>query len=134
VSGKRLNSPDSPLCRFAFADGRRCRSIAHPNFEGLCFQHGTFRSRASRHDNFLRELSPLAKGSTRAVDVSRAERALFRAFTEGRISAEQLAALHRLAALLRHATRFSRDEGFAAGCGPDWEAIRKLMDQRDSEK
>jgi hypothetical protein len=49
---------------------------AHPDFDGLCFRHGSFRPRASRQDNFLSEIEPLAEGSTRPLDIRRAQRAL----------------------------------------------------------
>ena len=37
MSSKRLDLPDAPLCRFSFADGRRCALPAHPAHDGFCF-------------------------------------------------------------------------------------------------
>jgi hypothetical protein len=63
MSSRRQHSPEVPLCRFAFADGRHCATPAHPDYDGLCYSHGTLAPRTSRKDNLLRELAPLASGS-----------------------------------------------------------------------
>ena len=131
MSGRRPNAQDVSLCRFTFADGRRCRLPARPDFDGLCFQHGTFRPRASRQDNFLREIQPLAQGSCRQRDIHRAQRALSRASEEHRISPEAVGDFDRLASLIRLSGRYAQEEQFAAGLGHDWDAIRKLLDDPD---
>jgi hypothetical protein len=61
MCGKQIESAEHPRCRWAFADGRRGRLAAHPDHDGLCFDHGTLSQRASRRDNFLREFQPLSK-------------------------------------------------------------------------
>lgn len=131
MSGKPHRSPASPLCRFTFADGRHCRLPAHPQFDGLCYQHGTFRPRASRQDNFLRELSPLANGSTRVADFRRASRALSRALSEERLSPQEFSALSQLSRLIRQTQRYALQESFASTHGPAWDDIRKLIDRED---
>ncbi|MGB7436177.1 MAG: hypothetical protein WBR26_15835 [Candidatus Acidiferrum sp.] len=105
------------LCRFTFADGRRCRLPAHPDFEGLCYSHGTFRPRASRQDNFLREVAPLAQGSSRSADIRRAQRALSRASREQRISPDAVGAFDRLGHLIRLTGRYAHEEEFTSGHG-----------------
>lgn len=127
MSGKRSNSP-GPLCRFTFADGRQCRSLAHPDFDGVCYQHGT----ASRPDNLLRELAPMMQGSCGPPEVLHAERALLRAVCERRIPRNQLRVIHRLAELIRLASRYAHDQQSSAGRGPHWDAIRKLMDRAET--
>jgi hypothetical protein len=126
MSGKR--DDPSNLCRFTFTDGRRCRSLAHHAFDGLCFQHGTFRPRASRQDNFLREIAPLAKGSSQVEDCAHAYRALLRAAQERRISSDQLRVLQNLSALIRSSGRYADAESWACASGPAWDKIRKLID------
>ena len=132
MSGKRPDFQDPSRCRFSFADGRRCRMPARLELHGLCFHHGTFRSRASRQDNFLREMACLTRGSAKPADYSRAERTLFRAFYEGRISAQEFGAFKQLSSLIRLTDRVANEEQFSAGCGPAWDAIRKLIDREDS--
>lgn len=107
------------------------RLPAHPDFDGLCFQHGTFRPRASRPDNFLREIEPLAKGSTRPLDIRRAQRALARAAREHRISPAEVHTFDRLASLIRLSGRYAQEEQFTICRGPAWDAIRKILDGSD---
>jgi hypothetical protein len=128
MSGKRSNSP-GPLCRFTFADGRQCRSLAQPDFDGLCYHHGT----ASRPENLSRELAPMMRNSPRPSEVLHAERALLRAVREGTIPRNPFYALQRLVDLIRLTGRYAHDEQFSAGRGPFWDAIRKLLDRDDNE-
>jgi hypothetical protein len=128
VSGKRSNSP-GPLCRFTFADGRQCRSLAQPDFDGLCYHHGS----ASRPENLSRELAPMMRNFPRPSEVLHGERALLRAFREGTIPRKRLYALQRLVDLIRLTGRYAHDEQFSAGRGPHWDAIRKLLAGDDKE-
>lgn len=128
MSSKRKHDPDSPLCRFAFADGRHCALPAHPECDGLCYTHGTLAPRASRQDNFRRELSSLADGSTSATDFRRASRALSRALAQRRISPEKAAALIQISNLLRQSGRYAQEESFHSARGTAWDAIRQLLD------
>ena len=48
MSSRRHHSPEAPLCRFAFSDGRHCATPAHPDYDGLCYSHGTLAPRTSR--------------------------------------------------------------------------------------
>jgi len=115
-------------CRFAFADGRHCRMPAHPSFDGLCYTHGTLAPRASRQDNFLRELAPLSGASPSAADYRHAHSAIARAVFYRRISPERAAALLQLSNALRHSQRLSQDESVQSGCGPAWDTLRQLLD------
>jgi hypothetical protein len=124
MSGKR----NSSLCRFTFADGRRCRSIPHPSFDGLCFQHGTFRPGESRRNNFLREIAPLAQAAAKPSDLSHAHRALARALQEGLISSEKLLVLEYNGSLARLSGRYSHEDSFTSAGGPAWDEIRQLLD------
>jgi hypothetical protein len=130
MCGKPLESPDSPRCRFTFADGRRCRMPAHPSYDGLCYPHGTLAERASRQDNLVRELAPLASGSSNSAKFHRACRTLFRAIAQRRIPPERAAVLVRISKLIRQAHRAKQDDAFLSGHGPAWDEIRQLLDSR----
>ena len=128
MSGRRDDSHASPLCRFQFADGRRCRLPAKPKFNGLCHQHGTFRARASRQDNFLREITRLAHGSVREQDFARVNSLVSRAASEQRISYERAAMLLRIAGITRQSHRYAQLDDFKSARGPAWDAVRHLLD------
>ena len=132
MSGRRDDSHSSPLCRFQFIDGRRCRLPAKPKFNGLCHQHGTFRARASRQDNFLREITRLTRGSVREQDFARVNSLVSRAASEKRISYESAAVLLRIAGITRQSHRYAQLDDFKCASGPAWDAVRHLLDKEDS--
>ena len=117
------------LCRFPFADGRRCAQPAHPDYDGLCFTHGTLAPRASREDNLLRELAPLANGSSSVKARNRALKALARAIDANRLSPDLAATLLRLSRLIEQTGRSADQESFATQSGPAWDQLRRLLDQ-----
>jgi hypothetical protein len=128
MSPRRSDSPET-LCRFAFADGRRCTQSAHPDCDGLCYTHGTLAPRASRQDNLLRELAPLANGSSSRKARNRALRALSRAVAAQRISPERAAVLTHIASLIENTGRFADTESFRKQSGPAWDRLRALLDR-----
>ena len=121
-----LPSPDR--CRFAFADGRRCRQLAHASFDGLCYTHGTFAPRASRQDNFLRELAPITGPAPTDKDYQRTYRTLARAVIARRVSAERAAALLQLTNVMRRSQRNAQAESFHCHCGSTWDHLVDLLD------
>src|SRR5215470_12093530 len=70
----RIDTAETPLCRFAFKDGRHSTLPAHRDDDGLCYSHGTFARRASRGDNLHHILEPLAHGRSSAKAHKRALR------------------------------------------------------------
>jgi len=128
MSARRQHSPETPLCRFTFSDGRRCSLPAHPDYDGLCYSHGTLAPRASREDNLLRELAPLASGSSSIKARNRALRALSRAIAAGRVSPERAELLARIARLIENTGRFADQESFRSQSGPAWDRLRHLLD------
>lgn len=128
MSGKRPHSPDSPLCRFSFADGRHCKMPAHPDCDGLCYTHGTLAPRASRQDNFLRELAPLSNGSPTPEDFRHAFSAISRALAHQRIEPSRAAALANIAELLRRLQRRANEDDFRSARGSVWDALRDFLD------
>jgi hypothetical protein len=132
MSGRRDDSHSSPLCRFQSADGRHCRLPAKPKFDGLCHHHGTFRARASRQDNFLREITRLTHGSVREQDFARINSLVSRAASEQRISCERAAILLRIAGITRLSHRYAQLDDFKSARGPAWDAVRRLLDREDA--
>jgi hypothetical protein len=105
--------------------------IARPEFHGLCFHHGTFRPRASRQDNFRREVTSLANGTHSETDFLRTAHALLRGFAEGHISLDSFSVLSWLTSLIHQTHVHALTESFNAGKGPAWDTIRKIIDSDD---
>jgi hypothetical protein len=130
--GKQVESAEHPRCRRTFADGRRCRLGAHPDYDGLCFDHGTMSQRASRRDNFLRELLPLSKLGFTENDFQHAISAIERGQRARRVAPSRATVLKQLAHMLVRSEQMVAQEEFRTGCGPRWERLRNLIDERDS--
>lgn len=128
-----MQDAETPLCRFAFKNGRRCTTPAHPDYDGLCYAHGTFDARASRQDNLLRELAPLASGSSSVKARRRGHNALSRAVSTGRVSPQSAIILNRIEALIEQTGRFADEQAFASQSGPAWDRLRQLVDELDTK-
>ena len=122
------------MCRFTFADGRHCKLPAHPDHDGLCYTHGTLAPRASREDNLLRELAPLASGTSSLRARKRALRVISRGIAAGRFSPGQARALVRLSQLIEIIGRSADEESFRKQSGPLWDHLRSLLDDYPSPK
>jgi hypothetical protein len=129
MSSKRIDLPNAPLCRFSFADGRRCALPAHPAYNGLCFHHGTLRPRASRNDNLLRELEPLMRKGVTEADLHNALSALSRAVAARRMSRQKAATLAYLGLVLFQSDQLATQEEFRTGAGPCWDRVHALLDE-----
>lgn len=132
MSSRRNDSPESPLCWYIFKDGRHCSQPARPDFDGLCYSHGTFVRRASRQDNLHHVLDPLANGRTSVKARNRALRALTRAITEGRVSPERAQLLTRISVLIDQSARFADSQSFTSTDSPAWTRLRQAVDALDS--
>jgi hypothetical protein len=133
MCARRNDDSATPLCRFAFKNGRRCSMPAHPDYDGLCYAHGTFEARASRHDNLLRELAPLASGSSSLKARRHGAQAVSRAVSAGRLSPESVPVLVRLGELIEQTGRFADEQAFASQSGTTWDRLRQLVDDLDTE-
>jgi hypothetical protein len=131
MSGKQIDSAEYPRCRRTFADGR-CRLAAHPDYDGLCFDHGTLSQRSSRRDNFLRELQPLSKLGFTENDFQHAITAIERGQRARRVAPTRATVLKQVAHMLVRSEQMVAQDEFRTGCGPRWERLRKLIDNRDS--
>jgi len=132
MSSRHTNPTQTPRCTFAYKDGRHCTLPAHPKFDGLCYSHGTFSRRASRQDNLLRVLQPLANGRSSARARNRALRALSRAMCEGSLSPERVGAITKLTVLVDQCARFADQQSFTSTTHPAWARLRQAVDDLDS--
>ena len=132
MCGKQIELAGHPRCRRTFADERRCRLAAHPDHDGLCFDHGTLSQRASRRDNFLRELRPLSKLGFTENDFQHAISAIERGRRVRRVASRCAICFSAVALLGVRSEQMVAQEEFRTGCGPRWERLRKLIDCRDS--
>ena len=132
MPSRRSGSPDTPLCRLTFKDGRHCNLPAHPAYDGLCYSHGTFARRASRQDNLLHALEPLANGRSSRKARARALKAVARAMDAGRLSPERVRVLARISSLIDQTSRFADEQSFTSQSGPAWDGLRKAVDDLDA--
>ena len=132
MSSCRTVTPQAPLCSFTFKDGRHCALPAHPDYDGLCYNHGTFTRRASRQDNLRHVLEPLANGRSSVKARNRALRGLSRAMSEGRVSPESARVMTRISVLIDQSARLA-DKGFLTSTdSPVWNRLRQAVDDLDS--
>jgi len=131
MSSRRSDTPETPLCRFTFKDGRRCSLPAHPDFEDLCYSHGTFARRGSRQDNLRHVLEPLANGRSSKKARTRALKGVARAIAAGRLSPERVQVLSRITSLIDQTSRFADDQSFTSRTGPAWDRLRQAVDSLD---
>jgi hypothetical protein len=123
---RQANSPETPLCRFAFKDGRHGSVSQQSAFGGSCYAHGTLEPRVSRLDHLFCDLASLAHGSSSPDESGLGYRALSRAVAAGRISPQHAALLLQINAVLQHAQRCSVNREFVCGYGP-WDRLRSLF-------
>ena len=132
MSPRRSDAPESLLCCFTFQDGRRCALPVHPDYDSLCYSHGTLARRASRQDNLRHILEPLAAGRSSVKARRRALRGLTRAMAAGRLSPEQTRMLMQISLLIEQSARFADQESFTAKSGPAWTRLRQAVDDLDA--
>jgi hypothetical protein len=130
VSGKRKHSPEFPLCRFAFADGRHCALPAHSHRDGLCPPHFAALNRQTKPRNPARRLSRLSSNPLSEAEVLQIISDLKGAIASQTISPNKAATMTYIGNVLLSCLRASKTAAFREGAGPDWEAIRELLDDR----
>jgi len=104
---------------------------AHPQHNGLCYHHGTLSPRASREDNFLRELQPFIQGNPSEADVPRAEAALSRAIRSRHISRERARTLAYLGRVMLDTKKLATEEGFESQSGTCWGDLCEVINDLD---
>jgi hypothetical protein len=130
VSSKRNHSPEFPLCRFAFADGRHCALPAQPQRGGLCPPHFAALNRQTKPKNPARGLSRLTSNPLNETDVLQIISELKGAIASKSISPNKAATITYIGNVLLSCLRASKAAAFRDGAGPEWDAIRELIDAR----
>jgi len=131
VSSKRNHSSEFPRCRFAFADGRRCALPAPPRRDGLCPPHFAALNRQTKPRNPARRLSQLDSHPLNEAEVLQIISDLKGAIATQTISPDKAATMTYIGNVLLSCLRASKAAAFREGAGPAWDAIRKLVDDRD---
>jgi hypothetical protein len=132
VSSKRNHSPEFRLCRFAFADGRHCALPAHPHCDGLCPPHFAALNRQTKPRNPARSLSHPNFNPLNETDVLQIIADLKGAIADKTIPPNKAATMTYINNVLLSCLRASKTAAFREGAGPDWDAIRKLLDDCDA--
>ncbi len=120
-----------PLCRFTFADGRKCltpRSEGHPHF---CYSHARKAARSHGAEKLARELSYyLSADYLSACDISTAIGCLIPAVVRGDIKPKTATTVAYLAQTLVQTIHLSQHEYINAFGTPAWrDAVRNSVDQ-----
>lgn len=130
MSSLRLQDRKS-LCRFAFADGRRCRTPRSPNHPQFCFDHARKESRARSANKLARELAYFLSGEyLSANDLTAALGRLVPAVLRGDIKPRTAGTVAYLAQTLVQTIHLAQHEYINAFGAPDWrDAIRSSVNQ-----
>jgi hypothetical protein len=100
---KRTDNPYD-LCQFQFANGKCCGMPAHPNYDGLCLNHGTIHMRtAAREDDLYNELASPSGAFLSQAEINQSLGKLYEALAGNRISPRRAATLAYIAYLLLQA-------------------------------
>ncbi|MGH9744206.1 MAG: hypothetical protein ACRD51_17835, partial [Candidatus Acidiferrum sp.] len=88
------DGPDSPLCQFPFADGRRCRMLRALGHPSLCLFHARDEQQLAESQQLGSQLAASFSGDfLTATDINFVLGKLFTALAQNRISARNAAAL-----------------------------------------
>jgi hypothetical protein len=90
VSSDSAITPAFPVCRFSFADGRRCAQPASAESNGLCYTHAHAAPRSLRPSDLARELTTPGDSLATAQQIHRFLAKLPRALAEGLITRKEL--------------------------------------------
>ena len=134
MSSKRNQSPEFPLCRFAFVDGRHCALPAQPHSDGLCPPHFAAWNRRTKPRNPTRHLSNLSDKPLNETDVLQIMADLKGQIASKTISANKASTMSYIGNVLLSCLRASKVAAFRDGAGPEWDAIRELIDDRDAAR
>jgi hypothetical protein len=115
------------LCKFTFADGRRCAMPEHPDTKGFCRNHGTTHRRTQvREDDLFAELASPAGDFITKIDINHVLGKLFGALAANRISPRRAATLAYIGQLLLRSQEGARFE--AANWSSEHRILNQLID------
>ena len=103
--------PDSALCQFPFADGRRCRMLRASGHPSLCLFHARDEQQLVESTQLGAELAASLSGRfLTATDINFVLGKLFTALAQNRIPARNAAILAYIGQLMLHAIPTIRQE------------------------
>ena len=108
MSNKRPLTPPFPVCRFTFADGRRCTLPASAESNGLCYAHTHAAIRPLRRSDLVRVLSNPDDAPPNATQIKRFLAKLPRAMAEGLITQKEVRNFTYLCNVLLQCERVSK--------------------------
>ncbi len=107
MSNKRPITPAFPVCRFSFADGRRCALPASPESNGLSYTLAHAVHRPLRPSDLARELTTPYDSPASAPQIHRFLAKLPRALAEGLITRQDVRTYTNLCNLMLQCHRAS---------------------------
>jgi len=128
MPSKRTNSPGSSLCCFTLADGRHCALPADPQCDGLCLSHFNAMNRSPSSKGPARHLPPLSGKHLYGADDLQVLANFPEAVHPQAISPEKATTMNYIGNTLIASLREMKAEALLKGTGPDWDAIRKLLE------
>ena len=110
-SRSRIANDESGLCQFAFADGRTCRMLRHPDHPALCVFHARAERQLLESDRLGSELAAsLTGGFMTATDINFVLGKLFKAIARNRVQPRVAANLAFVSKLLLQSLDKLKDE------------------------
>ncbi len=128
MSSKRIDLPTAPLCRFSFADGRRCALPAHPEHDGLCLPHASRNARPPRRDDLARNFTDLAREDISPSELLRALENVQRLLANRRELSDRASVLTYLGKIILEGELLAHEQSFRKGSGRHIDNLRKLLD------
>ncbi len=108
MSSNSAITPAFPVCRFTFADGRRCTLPASAESNGLCYAHTHAAMRPLRRSDLVRELSNPDDSPPDATQIKRFLAKLPRALAEGLLTHKEVRNFTYLCNVLLQCERVSK--------------------------
>jgi hypothetical protein len=119
------------LCRFTFADGRKCLTPRAPNHPHFCYFHARRESRSTGTDKLARDLAFFLSGEyLSANDLSAALGRVLPAVVRGDLKPRAAGIVAYIAQTLAQTIHLAQDEYINAFSTDDWrDTIRHCVDQ-----
>jgi hypothetical protein len=111
LSMSEKSSEDTGLCTFSFADGRRCRSLAHTPASLYCLRHHRKLTHLKQTDDTAQKIiEPLANNFIPVSALTSSLVSLYHAVAQGRLSPKQASAMAKIANVLLKSISVSNTE------------------------
>ena len=133
VSNKRPLAPAFPVCRFSFADGRRCALPATPESNGLCYTHANAAHRRLRPSDLSRELIVPPGTLVPPEKIVRLLSKVPIAMAQGLITPKEAGNLAYLCNVLLQTARAARGATPAVDPHAEWAVMSRFLNDDDDE-